>query len=135
MEKSFLEVFPELQISDSVKKLFEKVAVTKVAVTSSRELLRVYTISETWIHKKYIRMAEKAIKDQCFSDAEIDVRIIEKFHLSGQYTAENLFPDYRDSILLELRDYSIFEYNLLRQAEYEFTAPDEMILTIEESVV
>ena len=135
MEKSFLEVFPELQISDSVKKLFEKVAVTKVAVTSSRELLRVYIISETWIHKKYIRMAEKAIKDQCFSDAEIDVRIIEKFHLSGQYTAENLFPDYRDSILLELRDYSIFEYNLLRQAEYEFTAPDAMILTIEESVV
>lgn len=66
---------------------------------------------------------------------EIDVRIIEKFHLSGQYTAENLFPDYRDSILLELRDYSIFEYNLLRQAEYEFTAPDAMILTIEESVV
>ena len=64
MEKSFLEVFPELQISDSVKKLFEKVAVTKVAVTSSRELLRVYTISETWIHKKYIRMAEKAIKDR-----------------------------------------------------------------------
>ena len=135
MEKSFLEVFPELQISDSVKKLFEKVAVTKVAVTSSRELLRVYIISETWIHKKYIRMAEKAIKDQCFSDAEIDVRIIEKFHLSGQYTAENLFPDYRDSILLELRDYSIFEYNLLRQAEYEFTAPDAMILIIEESVV
>ena len=135
MEKRFLEVFPELQIGDSVKKLFEKVAVTKVAVTSSRELLRVYIISETWIHKKYIRMAEKAIKDQCFSDTEIDVKIIEKFHLSGQYTAENFFPDYRDSVLLELRDYSIFEYNLLRQAEYEFTAPDEMILTIEESVV
>ena len=135
MEKRFLEVFPELQISDSVKKLFEKVAVTKVAVTSTRELLRVYIISETWIHKKYIRMVEKAIKDQCFSDTEIDVRIIEKFHLSGQYTAENFFPDYRDSILTELRDYSIFEYNLLRQAEYEFTAPDEMILTIEESVV
>ena len=135
MEKRFLEVFPELQIGDSVKKLFEIVAVTKVAVTSSRELLRVYIISETWIHKKYIRMAEKAIKDQCFSDTEIDVKIIEKFHLSGQYTAENFFPDYRDSVLLELRDYSIFEYNLLRQAEYEFTAPDEMILTIEESVV
>ena len=135
MEKRFLEVFPELQIGDSVKKLFEKVAVTKVAVTSSRELLCVYIISETWIHKKYIRMAEKAIKDQCFSDTEIDVKIIEKFHLSGQYTAENFFPDYRDSVLLELRDYSIFEYNLLRQAEYEFTAPDEMILTIEESVV
>ena len=135
MEKHFLEVFPELQISDSVKKLFEKVAVTKVAVTSTRELLRVYIISETWIHKKYIRAVEKAIKDQCFSDTEIHVRIIEKFHLSGQYTAENLFPDYRDSILMELRDYSIFEYNLLRQAEYEFTASDEMTLTIEESVV
>ena len=72
---------------------------------------------------------------QCFDGSDMTVKVIEKFHLSGQYTAQNLFPVYKDSILLELRNYSMFEYNLLRHAECDFPAPDSMHMTIEKSVI
>ncbi|MDO4521870.1 MAG: PolC-type DNA polymerase III [Eubacteriales bacterium] len=134
-EKAFMEVFPELRVSEQTKKLLEKVTVTKVTVTSSRDFMRVHLVSDTWIHKKYIYELEEAIKEQYFAGDELQVRIIERFHLSGQYTPENFFPDYRDSILLELKNYSIFEYALLRGAECEFSSSDEMDMTIEESVV
>ena len=135
MEKPFQEVFPGLKLENEIKALFDKVTVTKVTVASSKELLRVSVRSHNWIHKKHIYAVQKAIKEQCFTDMQMEVRVMEKYLLSEQYTAENFFPIYRDSILTELREYSIFEYNLLRKAEIIFTDPDSMTITIEESVV
>ena len=135
LEKRFLEVFPEVKVKEETRNLFAKVYVSRVTVTSARDFLRIFIISDTWIHKKYIYEMEEAIREQCFENAQMQVRIIEKFHLSGQYTAENLFPVYKDSILMELKGYSIFEYNLFRLADCEFTASDELQMTIEKSVV
>ena len=108
MEKPFQEVFPGLKLENEIKALFDKVTVTKVAVASSKELLRVSVRSHNWIHKKHIYAVQKAIKEQCFPDMQMEVRVMEKYLLSEQYTAENFFPIYRDSILTELREYSIF---------------------------
>lgn len=135
MERAFTEVFPGLKVKDEVNDLLTKVTVAKVTVTSAKDFLRVFIVSEVWIHKKFIYEIEQAICDQCFDGSPITVKIIEKFHLSGQYTAQNLFPLYKDSILLELRNYSMFEYNLLRHAECDFPAPDSMHMTIEKSVI
>ena len=134
-EKRFMEVFPEVKVKEEVKNLFAKVTVTKVTVTSARDFLRIFILSDTWIHKRYIYEMEEAICGQCFGNGQMQVKILETFRLSGQYTPENFFPVYKDSILLELKGYSIFEYNLLRQAECTFSAPDCMDMTIEESVV
>ena len=135
MERNFSDVFPELKIGEEAKDLLTKVTVAKVTVTSAKDFLRIYIVSDTWIHKRYIYEIEQAIKEQCFTNEKLTVKIIEKFLLSEQYTAENLFLLYKDSILLELKNYSMFEYNLLRQAQCDFVAPDEMIMTIEESVI
>ncbi len=135
MEKQFLEVFQEVKVREEVRDLFARVMVERVTVTSARDSLRIFTVSDIWIHKKYIYEMETAIREQCFDGQEIEVRILEKFRLSGQYTAQNLFPDYKESILLELKNYSIFEYNLLRRAQCEFTNPDSMTMTIEKSVL
>ena len=43
--------------------------------------------------------------------------------------------EYESSILSEIRDYNIFLYSILRQAECTFTADDEMTLTIEKNVI
>ena len=59
---------------------------------------------------------EKAIRDQLFAGVQMTVKIIEKFSLSRQYTPEKLMDVYKDSILLELKEYSIFEFNLFRQS-------------------
>ncbi len=133
--KAFAEVFPQLIIKDELKNLTDRVTVTRVTVTSAKDILRVYLVGNTWIHKKYIYDLEHAIKEQCFQDSDLVVKIIEKFELSRQYTPENLFPLYRDSILEELKNYSMLEYDLLRRAQVSFTAPDEMCITLEKSVL
>lgn len=135
MEKSFPEVFPNLKTEDPVSRLISKMVVTRVKVSADRKNISIYTVSDIWIHKKYIYEVEDAIQQQCFDGSGLKVKIIEKFRLSGQYTAENFFPDYLESVLMELKNYSIFEYNLLRQADCAFTTPEDMTLTIEESVI
>ncbi len=135
MAKSFFEVFPNLEVNPQVHSLFAQVTVTKVTVTSVRDRMRVYISSEKLIHKQYVYAVEQAIREQFFSGENIEVKLLEKFHLSRQYTAEKLMPIYRDSILMELKDYSIFEYNMFRQAVCEFVDGDSMNMTVERTVV
>ena len=78
---------------------------------------------------------EKAIRDQLFSGVQMTVKIIEKFSLSRQYTPEKLMDVYKDSILLELKEYSIFEFNLFRKADCIFENEDTLHLTLEETVI
>lgn len=65
----------------------------------------------------------------------MDVKIIVKFQLSRQYTPRTLMQEYESSILSEIRNYNIFLYSILRQAECTFIADDEMTLTIEKNVI
>lgn len=135
MTKPFFEVFPNLNLSDQIKNLFAQVAVTRVTVTSAKDRMRIYLSSEKLIHKKYILEAERTIKEELFGGVPLEIKMIEKFNLSKQYTASKLLPIYRDSILMELKDYSIFEYNIFRQAKCEFAGDDSMTMTVEKSVV
>lgn len=135
MAKTFFEVFPNLEMNDQMHHLFSQVTVTKVTVTSARDRMRVYISSEKLIHKKNVFAVERAIKEQFFPGANIEIKLLEKFNLSRQYTAEKLMPIYRESILMELRDYSIFEYNMFRKARCEFTDENSMNLIVEKTVV
>ncbi len=135
MAKTFFEVFPNLEMNDQMHHLFAQVTVTKVTVTSARDRMRVYISSEKLIHKKNVFAVERAIKEQFFPGANIEIKLLEKFNLSRQYTAEKLMPVYRESILMELRDYSIFEYNMFRKARCEFTDENSMNLIVEKTVV
>ena len=93
--------------------------------------MRIYLSSEKLIHKKYILEAERTIKQELFGGVPLEIKMVEKFNLSKQYTASKLLPIYRDSILMELKEYSIFEYNIFRQAKCEFTGDDSMTMTVE----
>ncbi|MDE7250260.1 MAG: PolC-type DNA polymerase III, partial [Lachnospiraceae bacterium] len=134
MAKKFFEVFPTLKLDAKMKDLFEQVMVEKVSATRRRDLIRVTIVSDYLITKEIIFKVEKEIKKQFFSTYDVTVKLYEKFHLSEQYNPEKLMEAYRDSILLELRDYSPIEYNLFKGADIEFCGEKEMILTIEDSV-
>lgn len=134
MAKQFFEVFPTLKLDAKMKDLFEQVTVEKVSATRRRDLIRVTIVSDYLIPKETVFKVEKEIKKQFFSTYEVTVKLYEKFHLSGQYNPEKLMDAYRDSILLELRDYSPIEYNLFKGAEIEFPNEKEMVLSIEDSV-
>ena len=135
MAKKFLEVFPNLHITDELKELLNLVDVEKVASNRDRSSIRVYLISPRLIHKQNIYSLEKGIKDQLFPSKQISIKIIERFHLSDQYTPQKLLKIYRDSLLRELKNYSIIEYNMFRKAQCQFPEPDLLKMTVEDTIV
>ena len=122
MSKKFLEVFPDLNITAEMKELFKLVDVERVSAAGDRSSLRVYINSPRLIHKKYIRDLENGIQDQLFPGKKLTVKIQEKYTLSSQYNPQKLFQAYRDSLLHELKNYSIVEYNILRKGGFPQTA-------------
>lgn len=135
MEKDFRDVFPDLEVDGELAELLELVQVTRVGITKKKDLLRVYIVSSQWIHKKHIFALEEAIKEQLFRNIAIEIKIIERFYLSRQYTPRNLLGVYRSSIMLELRGYSIFLYNLFQTAAIEFPQEDTMALELVDTVI
>ena len=135
MNKEFMDVFPGLQISGELADLLELVQVTRVGITKKKDLLRVYLVSSQWIHKKHIFALEQAIKNQFFQNVEIQIKIIEKFQLSRQYTPENLLEVYHSSIMTELREYSVFLCNLFQTATISFPEAEVMSLELVDSVI
>lgn len=135
MAKLFLEVFPDLKVGSEWNNLLAQVEILKVSTNSSREILRIYMQSSRLIQKKKILDLEKKVKEQFFPQNEIQIKIIEKYQLSSQYTPENLMDIYRDSILEELYAYSQLEYSLFRCAKIRFEDESHMLLQLEDTIV
>ena len=107
MTKQFFDVFPTLKVNSDCKVLFENVEVTKVTTNSDRDYLHVHLFSTHLLAKSWIYKMETMIKEQLFGRNRIRIRIYEDYQLSGQYTPENLMNEYRESILLELKERSV----------------------------
>ena len=102
-DKKFFHVFPTLRADDDVRLLFSDVEVKKITTNSRRDFLNIYIFSRHLIQKKQIFQMEQCIKDQLFAKTAVAVHIVEEYMLSGQYTAEALMNEYRESIILELK--------------------------------
>ena len=135
MAKLFFEVFPTLKITGEMSALLKETEITKVASNSAQNALRIYLESTRLIPKPEIYHIEQEIRQQLFPHKEVAVKIIEKFNLSSQYTPEKLMAVYRESILEEIRNYSVLLYNLMRCSKMEFNREDHMILTLEDTIV
>ena len=133
--KEFQAVFPRLQIGGELVSLLQRVQVARVAINKKKDRLRIYLVSSQWIHKKYIYQLEEEMKNQLFAASGLQVKIIEKFYLSRQYTPQNLLEVYRSSILLELKNYNVLLFHLFRTAELEFQEENRLHLSLEESVI
>ena len=104
--KGFLEVFPGLQMTEQMTELLGLVKVEKVSMNRDKSAIRIAIVSPRLIHKKNIIDLERGICDQLFPGKRIEIKIFEKYQLSGQYTPEKLLKAYRDSLLIELKHYS-----------------------------
>ncbi|MCH4192320.1 MAG: PolC-type DNA polymerase III [Butyrivibrio sp.] len=135
MAKPFFDVFPTLKLDGRMKELMNEVEVDKVSTTRKQDFIRIYLSSNRLIEKADVWKAEKEIKKQFFGSADLTVKIYERFHLSAQYTPQNLMEIYEDSILQEFKEYSPIEYTLLKNAEFVFPEEDQVELVLEDSVV
>ena len=135
MAKGFLEVFPDLHMTTEMEELLKLVDVERVSSTRDRSSIRIYIVSQRLIHKKNIYDLEKGIREQLFPGKKLTIKIVEKYRLSGQYTPQKLFQVYKDSLLMELKHYSIIEYNILRRAECTFPQENILRMTVEDNAV
>ena len=133
--KSFLEVFPGLHMTEQMQELLTLVEVEHVSMTRDRSSIRVAIVSPRLIHKKNIFSLEQGIREQLFPGKQIQIKIFEKYRLSDQYTPEKLLTAYRDSLLLELKNYSIVEYSIFRKAACTFPQADLLHMTVEDTMV
>jgi len=129
----FFEVFTSLRLPEDIKDYFEEVEVIKVAKTSTNTLVKVYLKSSRMIHKQIIYKAEEALKKQVFRMKNMDVRIIDRYELSKQYSPKKIMDIYYDSILFELEKYWTLEYSLLRTSKWVFEDEDKLVLIFEDS--
>ena len=116
-KKIFFNVFPTLKAEEDIRILFADVEVQKITTNSSRDFLRVHILSRHLIQKKQIRQMERRIEEQLFSGTHINVEIIEKYALSGQYTPAALLHEYRDSMIEELKETSILASSMFAHAQ------------------
>ncbi len=135
MSKKFYEVFGELKIENELGSLLQDVEIEKISTNSARDFLRVYLVSPRIIKKKNIYLLEKEIKQQIFRNPQMNLVIIERFQLSAQYNAKSLFDDYRDSMLLELKQKNALLYSVLETSKVSFSDAKNMKLALKKTIV
>lgn len=128
----FFEVFSTLKVPEEIGVYLTDTEVTRVSKTSTNSLARVYLSSERLISKQVIYKVEDALKKQIFRMKNMDVRIIDRYRLSKQYTPVKIMEIYYDSILFELEKYWTLEYNLLKNSQWEFDGEHCLVLTLED---
>ncbi len=135
MDKAFFEVFPTLKLNKGLQELFEETAVTRVVSSSRKDQLKIYLSSPRLIEKETIYGVEREIVRQLFPEANIRVSFLESFHLSSQYTPKTLMDAYHDSIMLELKNYNHFDYQLFYHANLDFSEEKVIRLVLEDTIV
>ncbi len=135
MTKLFFEVFPSLELKGELKSLLSEAEVTKVGMNREKDRIRVYLNATRLIDKKNIYRLENSIREQIFKGKRMDVKVIEKYRLSRQYTPEKLIEIYWESMLEELKAVSLMEYNLLRTAKLAFPEQNRLQLTMEDTII
>ena len=132
--KKFLNILPDLKLSHEMTELFETVECEKVAASRDHSRIKIYIHSDRLIAHKAIRETERAIRSQMFKE-QVDVCLVEKYHLSRQYTPARLLEAYTGSLIDELEEEGELSANLFRKAEKTFLEPFVLELKVEENCI
>ena len=103
MSKLFAEVFPPLYVDKGLTELLEQVQVERVVSNRAGTYIKVYLVSGKLIHREQLFHLEQVLKKQIFGKASKELKIVERFELSSQYTPQKVLELYKDSILFELK--------------------------------
>ena len=135
MNKKFFEVFPTLKVKDDMRLLLQDVEVSKVTTNSNRDFVRIHIESAHLLQKKMIYRVESMVKEQLFGRNRLQIEVKEQYHLSAQYTPENLLNEYLDSILEELGTESVVERSMMQSATWSFETENVLSLRLTGTIV
>ncbi len=133
--KLFFDVFPTLKVDETIRMLFLDVEVKKITTNPARDFLHVYIFSRHLLQKKQVWQMEQKIKEQLFGTSPVSIRIEEEYALSEQYTPAALMAEYRESIIQELKGYSVLAANMFEQAEIRFDEENVCCLELVDTIV
>ncbi|MBP5292324.1 MAG: PHP domain-containing protein, partial [Lachnospiraceae bacterium] len=134
MEKKLIEVMPELSISPELKECADSIRINKICLTRDRREVHIYINSSRLISKRSVFVLESAIKAQLFSKKDIKVLIFEHF-LMDDINAEEVYAQYKDSILLELKTMHLLDYQMLSKADISFPEDEVMLIYIPDTII
>ena len=126
----FPDAFPNLKVSSELNSLLQSVIVERITMNQAKNSLHVYISSRNWISKQYVYELEDAIASQIFDNVRMEVKIVEKFQLSAQYTPANFYKVYRPSMLLELKTQSNLIHQMFLHAGVEFPDPGTVLVSL-----
>ncbi|WP_310602130.1 PolC-type DNA polymerase III [Anaerosporobacter sp.] len=132
MNKQFFEVFETLKVTKELQDVFEDTVIERVAASRTNQEVKIYIMSTHLIPRQLVKKMEYQIKNQLFANTTSGVLLCDRYELSAQYTPDKLMTAYYESLLEEMRDSSILEYNLFRMAEYRIEG-DKIELEIEDN--
>ncbi len=133
--QGFKEVFSVLNLPQELEGVFERTRVSKVSMNSKKTQMRVYLESDHLIHRRQLAELEEIIARQILPNQNVSVGVYIKFQLSSQYTLESLMEHYQDSILYELQEKSLMEYNMYRKANMNIVEDGILELEVEDTIV
>ncbi|NMB42746.1 MAG: hypothetical protein GX995_01275, partial [Clostridiales bacterium] len=114
----FFDVFEGLKIPKNIKELFEQVEVERVVASNAKAMLKIYIKSQHLISNRKIKSIEHQLHRQLFPS--LSITIFERFNLSAQYTPLKLMEMYKTSLLEEIKERSILEYNILKHSTIDY---------------
>ena len=136
MGKLFLETFPTLNLPDSLEKALSAAEVTKITTNSEHTKLVVYLESSQLLSKEQVHVTEKQLKKQLVQPGQnMTVRIEESFRLSGQYTPENIWHSYKDSMYYELRRRDMILLQILQRCEVTFSGEKDIHILLDRNIM
>jgi len=112
MEKLLLDTFDGLSLTDRQKKLFSDAYVNRVVLSKRQKTITIYMESRYIIAFREIGLLSYALNRQ-MGKTGFSVLVHEHFSLSEQYTPKTFWEEYKDSILLILRETNVLLFNML----------------------
>ena len=118
MQRLLLETFEGLNLTDRQRKIFDDVNVENVVVSKENKLIEIYLVSSHVVAYREICLLEYAL-GVFFGNADIDIKVHDRFELSQQYNAKVFFDEYKDSLLQIFKAENILEFDMLYQGYAE----------------
>ncbi|MBQ7677780.1 MAG: PHP domain-containing protein, partial [Lachnospiraceae bacterium] len=134
-QKDFFAVFPNLSVDAETKRILTQTKIERISTNVKRDRVRIYAHFSTLIPKRRITKLEEDIKKTFFSNQPVQIHIIEKYHLMGDFTPEVVYDSYKDSIYEEVDAYNSILFSLIKHASVTFSGTDHMNLVLEDTAI
>ena len=127
MDKGVLDTFEGLNLTDRQKKIFADVIVKRVVLSKQEGIVTVYLTCSHVIAYREIMLLRNAIasKLECTG---VKVEIKEEFALSDAYSPTIFWEEYKDSILLLLKEKNVLLFNMVYRGKVEMEGNSFLLL-------